>query len=113
MRDRKVWAACGEELVLDIDYILEKNGCSAREPGNELYLHVVLRAFADLRPSAWKSVAITNDARYWLLHDNHDFDLVCKFAGVDPDCIRKIAEKYVAYLDGGGKPKRIVLGDAE
>lgn len=102
-----------EELVLDIDYVLAKNGCTAREPANELYLHVVLRAFADLRPSVWKSVSIADDARRWLLHDMRDFDIVCRLAGVDSDCIRRIAQMYVAYLDKGGRPKRIVLGDAE
>lgn len=95
-------------FALDHEYLLERQSC-VRPPEAELFFGVILQAFEDLRETIWRRAAIAVEAREWLLQDELDFPAVCHLALVDPTYIRNIARRYIAHLDAGGQPKRIVL----
>lgn len=78
-----------------------------------MFFAVITQAFEDLRTSAWNTKPRRKDARSWLLHDSKDFFHICNLADVDPEKIRHIASRYIAHLDQGGVPKRIILADGE
>lgn len=101
-----------QSIALDLEYALQRSS-SVRTPEQDMFFAVVTQAFEDLRTSAWNTNPRRKDARDWLLHDTKDFYLICNLADVDPEKIRHIASRYIAHLDQGGVPKRIILADGE
>lgn len=101
-----------QSISLDSDYALERSS-SVRTQEQDMFFAVIRQAFEDLRTSDWNSKPRQKAAREWLLHDSEDFFLICNLADVDAEKIRHIASRYIAHLDKGGAPKRIILSDGE
>lgn len=94
------------EPRLDTEYLHERYA-SVRLPDHDLFLAVILHAFEDLRETVWRRPQLAKEAREWLQGGDADFVAVCHLAGVDPIAIQNIANRYIKYLDAGGRPKRI------
>jgi hypothetical protein len=77
----------------------------------DLFFAVIVQAFNDMRGLGWVNSTICDSARQWLLYDEHDFNLICKWAMADRDEIRAIAVRYEQYLREGGTPKFINTDD--
>lgn len=101
-----------QSIALDLEYALERIS-SIRTQEQDMFFAVIRQAFEDLRTSEWNTKPRRKDARDWLLDDTKDFFLICTLADVDAEQIRHIANRYIAHLDKGGAPKRIILADGE
>jgi len=99
-------------IELDLEYTTERTS-SVRTPEQDMFFAVVRQALEDLRTSEWNTNARRKDAREWLLYDSKDFFVICNLADVDAEQIRHIANRYIAHLDKGGAPRRIILADVE
>lgn len=77
----------------------------------DLWINIVGRALLDLSgrgESPRYAEQIQRHAHAWIFDELHDedFRLVCQYAGLDPEWVRRIAktapERFAAMLDNGG-----------